>query len=160
MTEVRTLQTREVSQIAAIFGTLSEASPVKHALGQSLRRTPDQILGPFYPVTKAFEPTEDLTHLPGKAGRATGQILNVKGRVLNLKGDPVSGARLELWQANAHGRYTHPADKNPAPLDPNFSGSAVLKTDAEGRYRFKTIKPASYRAGPNTVRPPQRVVAQ
>jgi protocatechuate 3,4-dioxygenase beta subunit len=76
------------------------------------------------------------------------------GRVLNIKGEPVRGAKLEVWQANAHGRYTHSADANPAPLDPNFEGFAVLKSDAEGRYKFKTIKPGAYPAGPGIVRPP------
>ncbi len=69
------------------------------------------------------------------------------GRVLNAGGEPVSGARIEIWQANAHGRYAHPADDNPAPLDPNFQGYAKLLTDADGRYRFKTIKPSAYPAG-------------
>ena len=75
------------------------------------------------------------------------------GRVLNLSGDPVRNAKIEVWQANAYGRYTHPSDTNPAPLDPNFEGSALLTTDSEGRYRFKTIKPAAYPAGPNLTRP-------
>ena len=77
------------------------------------------------------------------------------GRVLNVQGDPIKGARVELWQANTHGRYTHPSDKNPAPLDPNFEGFAVQNSDAEGRYRFKTIKPGAYPTNtPNWVRPP------
>ena len=80
-------------------------------------------------------------------------MLNVIGRVLNLAGEPVRNAKVEVWQANAYGRYTHPSDPNPAPLDPNFEGSAVLTTDSEGRYRFKTIKPAAYPAGPNRMRP-------
>lgn len=54
---------------------------------------------------------------------------------------------MELWQANAHGRYNHPSDPNPAPLDPNFEGFAVQYTDAEGRYRFRTIKPGAYPTG-------------
>lgn len=145
---------RNPAEISSIFGTLGESSLVKCALAQSLRRTPDQILGPFYPVAKAPDAIDDLTRLPGRSGRAEGEILNVMGRVLNLQGEPIRGARLELWQANTHGRYSHPADNNPAPLDPNFEGSAVLTTDAEGRYRFKTIKPGAYRAGPNTMRPP------
>ncbi|MEO8428189.1 MAG: hypothetical protein ABI651_13850 [Verrucomicrobiota bacterium] len=66
------------------------------------------------------------------------------GRVLDIKGEPVKGARVEIWQANAHGRYVHPLDSNPAPLDPNFQGSAVQATDKEGHYRFKTIKPGAY----------------
>jgi len=158
-----TLERRDPSEIGAILATLSTSSPVKCPLSQSLRRTPDQILGPFYPVAKAPDAIDDLTHLPGRTGRAEGEILNVMGRILNLKGEPVRGARLELWQANAHGRYTHPADKNSAPLDPNFEGAAVLRTNSEGQYRFKTIKPGAYRAGPNTMRPPHihfRLVGQ
>ena len=122
------------------------------AEGTELRRTPEQILGPFYPLTP-LPATSDLTRVPGRAGRAQGQVLNVMGRVLNLAGEPVRNATVEVWQANAHGRYTHPSDPNPAPLDPNFDGSAMLKTDADGRYRFTTIKPAAYPTGPNTMRP-------
>jgi len=70
-------------------------------------------------------------------------VIIVMGRVLNLAGQPVRDAKVEVWQANTHGRYTHPSDPNPAPIDPNFEGSAVLTTDSEGRYRFKTIKPAA-----------------
>ena len=156
MNKNTTLHRRDALQIAAIFGALSAFSPIKLALAQSARmRTPDQILGPFYPVAKTPDPAGDLTHLPGRAGRAEGQVLNVMGRVLNIKGEPVPGAKLEVWQANTHGRYTHPADTNPAPLDANFDGFAVLKSDdAEGRYKFKTIKPGAYPAGPGIVRPP------
>ena len=75
------------------------------------------------------------------------------GQVLNLKGEPVRDAKVEIWQANTYGRYTHPNDHNTAPLDPNFDGSALLTTDIDGRYRFKTIKPAAYPAGPNRMRP-------
>ena len=75
------------------------------------------------------------------------------GRVLNVSGDPVRGATVDVWQANSYGRYTHPSDINPAPLDPNFDGSTVLTTDSDGRYRFTTIKPAAYPAGPDRMRP-------
>jgi len=150
-----TLRGRDLLQIAAVFGAMGALCPIKLALAQSaLRRTPDQILGPFYPVGRIPDAGADLTRLPGRNGRAAGQVLNVMGRVLNIKGEPVRGAKLEAWQANTHGRYTHPADANPAPLDPNFEGFATLKTDAEGRYRFKTIKPGAYPAGPGIVRPP------
>jgi protocatechuate 3,4-dioxygenase beta subunit len=117
-----------------------------------LQPTPDQASGPFFPLKEPAW-TSDLTKLPGRSGRAEGQVLNVMGRVLNLAGEPVPNARIEVWQANSHGRYRDPRDTNPAPLDPNFNGSALLVSDAEGRYRFKTIKPAAYRAGPNLVRP-------
>jgi protocatechuate 3,4-dioxygenase beta subunit len=115
-------------------------------------RTPEQILGPFYPMN-ASDRNADLTRAPGRSGRAAGQVLDVTGQVLNLKGEPVRNAKIEIWQANAQGRYTHPSDNNPAPLDPNFEGSAILTTGSDGRYRFKTIKPAAYPAGPNRMRP-------
>jgi protocatechuate 3,4-dioxygenase, beta subunit len=117
-----------------------------------LPRTPDQILGPFYPL-KEMPKAADLTRVPGRNGRATGQVLNVMGHVVNVAGEPVRGATVEIWQANSYGRYTHPSDTNPAPVDPNFDGSAVLTTDSQGRYRFTTIKPAAYPAGPGRMRP-------
>jgi protocatechuate 3,4-dioxygenase beta subunit len=142
-------------QRTGVFDAMGASSPIKLALAQSpLRRTPDQILGPFYPAGRTPDLAGDLTHVPGRQGRAAGQVLNVMGRVLNMKGEPVRGAKLEVWQANTHGRYTHRADGNPAPLDPSFEGFAVLKSDAEGRYRFNTIKPGAYPDGPGTVRPP------
>ncbi|HEU4778427.1 MAG TPA: hypothetical protein VFS58_00955 [Steroidobacteraceae bacterium] len=114
---------------------------------EQLRRTPTQALGPFYPLEKPLDHDADMTLVKGHKERAKGQVVHVMGRVLNADGQPVKGARIEIWQANTHGRYTHPSDSNPAPLDPNFEGYAKLLTDAEGRYRFKTIKPAPYPAG-------------
>jgi protocatechuate 3,4-dioxygenase beta subunit len=121
---------------------------------QALRRTPGEIVGPFYPVLKPLDQDADLTVISGKPGHAQGQVLHLMGRVLNLKGEPVQGARIEIWQANTHGRYTHLSDMNSAPLDPNFEGFSVQLTDDEGRYRFKTIKPGAYPANPNWMRPP------
>jgi protocatechuate 3,4-dioxygenase beta subunit len=79
------------------------------------------------------------------------------GRVLDTEGRPIRDAKVELWQANAHGRYAHPRDVNPAPLDPNFQGYGVQTTDGEGQYRFKTIKPKAYPVNamnPDAVRTP------
>jgi protocatechuate 3,4-dioxygenase beta subunit len=118
-----------------------------------LKPTPDQILGPFYPLSMTPIRSGDLTMLPGRSGRAKGQLMVLTGRVLNTDGVPVRGARVEVWQANAQGRYAHPSDQNPAPLDPNFEGFGVALTDADGRYRFKTIKPAAYPTGPDSFRP-------
>ena len=117
-----------------------------------LTTTSPQILGPFYPLG---EPSKggDLTRVEGRSGQAEGQIIYLGGRVLNRDGEPVRGAKLEIWQANTHGRYTHPNDDNKAPLDPNFEGFAVVNTDDEGRYNLKTIKPGAYPTGPNTIRP-------
>jgi len=108
-----------------------------------LPRTSAQILGPFYPLGEP-SPGGDLTRVPGRQGRAQGQIIYLGGRVLDRAGKPIRGAKLEIWQANTFGRYTHPNDDNPAPLDPNFEGFAVVHTDDAGCYNLKTIKPAAY----------------
>jgi len=106
--------------------------------------TPPLTAGPFYPQIKPLDQDVDMTLLKGRSTRAAGQIIHVAGRVRDLKGEPVKDARIEIWQADSHGRYAHKSDKNPASLDTNFQGFAVLQTDSEGRYRFKTIKPAPY----------------
>src|SRR3989442_12058861 len=124
-------------------GGFALASPARSVFAQALNRTPGEILGPFYSVLRSVEKTADLTTVPGKPGRAAGQVIYVMGRVLNVQGQPVKGARVELRQANAHGRYTHPSDTNPAPLDPNFEGFARPTPAAQGPSRFKTSKPGA-----------------
>src|SRR5712675_3509890 len=147
------LSRREILKMSAITGVASVVS-TRFAMARTVvPRTPEQILGPFYPL-KPLDQNADLTRVSGRPGRAEGQVLIVTGRVLNLNGEPVRNAKIEIWQANAHGRYTHPSDTNPAPLDPNFEGFAMQATDAEGRYRFKTIKPGAYPATANWMRPP------
>lgn len=115
-------------------------------LGQATERmfTPSLALGPFYPQIKALDQDADLTIIKGRKVHAEGKIIHVTGRVLNVKGEPVRHARMEIWQADSHGRYSHRSDPNKAIPDTNFQGYCVLKTDDEGRYRFKTILPASY----------------
>jgi protocatechuate 3,4-dioxygenase, beta subunit len=76
--------------------------------------------------------------VPNRPGRAAGLVLNVMGQVLNLKGEPVRDAKVEIWQANTYGRYTHPSDHNTAPLDPNFDGSALLTADIDGRQQYRS----------------------
>src|SRR5260370_7047279 len=108
--------------MSATLGAATVAS-TKFAIAQTaVQRTPDQILGPFYPM-KALDQNADLTRVPGRPGRAEGHVLNVRGRVLNLKGEPVRNSKVEIWQANAHGRYTHPTDHNPPPLVPTSNCS-------------------------------------
>jgi protocatechuate 3,4-dioxygenase beta subunit len=77
-------------------------------------------------------------------GEALGQRIIVSGQVLDDGGRPVAGTVVEVWQANAAGRYMHGRDQWDAPLDPNFTGAGRVVTDAEGRYRFVTIKPGAY----------------
>ena len=115
-----------------------------------LPRTPPQILGPFYPFMHTPTDSGDLTC----GGQARGTVLYLSGRVLTDKGAPVAGARVEIWQANAAGRYLHPNDENTeAPVDEKFQGFAVTMTDEKGRYAFKTVRPAAYPASPGRWRP-------
>lgn len=114
-----------------------------------LRRTPDQILGPFYPVHRTPDPSGDLTD----GGRAQGLVLHLAGTISRLDGTPVAGAEVQIWQANSHGRYRHDGDVSTVPLDPHFDGFAVATTAADGRYAFTTIKPVPYRTSPTTWRP-------
>jgi protocatechuate 3,4-dioxygenase beta subunit len=147
---------REMLEMAIALGGLCLVKPLGLALAQTANHqlTPEQVMGPFYPILKPLDHDADLTMIRGKRGHAQGDVIHVMGRVLNRRGEPVRGAKIEIWQANARGRYAHPSDTNPAPLDPYFQGYSVQLTDAEGRYRFKTIKPAAYPTGPNTMRPP------
>jgi protocatechuate 3,4-dioxygenase, beta subunit len=77
-------------------------------------------------------------------GEPLGERIVVHGRVVDERERPIRGALIEVWQANAAGRYRHDVDRHPAPLDPNFSGAGRCLTDDEGRYRFTTIKPGAY----------------
>jgi protocatechuate 3,4-dioxygenase, beta subunit len=88
-------------------------------------------------------------------GEPLGERITVSGRLLDDRGRPIRGALVEIWQANACGRYRHEVDRHPAPLDPNFSGAGRCLTDDDGRYRFTTIRPGSYPWGnhPNAWRP-------
>jgi protocatechuate 3,4-dioxygenase, beta subunit len=120
-----------------------------------LRRTPHEEVGPMYPVKKPVDRGYDLTVNPQNGERAAGQIVYLSGRVLDTRGNPIAGARIELWQTNMHGRYKHPADPNPAQLDDNFDGFGTAITGPDGRWQFKTIKPAAYPASaPGWWRPP------
>jgi protocatechuate 3,4-dioxygenase, beta subunit len=110
----------------------------------ALAITPPQIVGPFYPVSEHPDLATDLARPSGSTAEALGQLIHLSGRVLTRSGAPVPHARIDIWQANAAGKYRHPSDINPAPLDPNFKGFARLTTDAAGHYSFRTVKPGRY----------------
>ena len=128
-----------------VIGGAALAALATSARAQKLAPTSGQDLGPFYPVIRPRDADADLTRLRGTKGVARGDPINVVGRVVDLRGRAVPGVRLELWQANAVGRYDHPGDHaNPAALDPNFQGYASLVTDRDGQFKFRTIKPSAY----------------
>ncbi|MDH2351226.1 protocatechuate 3,4-dioxygenase [Bradyrhizobium sp. SSUT112] len=117
-------------------------------------RTPDQILGPYFPTGHTAVPQDDLTSVKGIEGHAQGEIIQVTGRVLNLDGEPVRNIPIIVWQANTFGRYAHGNDPNPAPRDSSFVGCVGIRSDDDGFYRIKTVKPGAYPAGPDWMRPP------
>ncbi|MGI8507345.1 MAG: protocatechuate 3,4-dioxygenase subunit beta [Solirubrobacteraceae bacterium] len=108
-----------------------------------LPHTVTEITGPR--LGEARWPGEhDSDLLAQHEGDAIGERITVSGRVLDTEGKPLRGTLVEVWQANAAGRYRHRSDRWPAPLDPNFSGAGRCVTDDQGRYEFLTIKPGPY----------------
>jgi protocatechuate 3,4-dioxygenase beta subunit len=118
-----------------------------------LPHTLSELTGPVFGDDAVGELDHDLTRQHG--GDPLGERIVVSGRVLDRDGRPVRGALIEVWQANAAGRYIHEGDQHPAPLDPNFTGAGRCLTDDDGRYRFVTVKPGAYpwRNHPNAWRP-------
>jgi protocatechuate 3,4-dioxygenase beta subunit len=112
-----------------------------------------ELTGPLFGAERVRPGDDDLTRGPG--GEAVGQRIVVAGRVIDGDGRPVPGTLIEIWQANASGRYHHQRDGWPGTLDPNFTGGGRTVTDAEGRYRFLTVRPGAYPWGnhPNAWRP-------
>jgi protocatechuate 3,4-dioxygenase, beta subunit len=134
----------EIASLAASSAALSAAGKLL-AAEVSRRETADLITGPFYPQRKPRDVDTDLTLIRGHRQRAAGQVVQLSGRVMNARGEPVRRARMEIWQANTYGRYTHPSDPNTEyALDPEFEGYCRLLTDRDGRYGITTIKPGPY----------------
>ncbi len=101
-----------------------------------------EVTGPVYGHDSVLASEADLTKQ--HAGEPLGERIIVTGRVLDEDGRSVPDTLVEVWQANAAGRYIHVKDQHPAPLDPNFTGAGRCVTDADGRYRFVTVKPGAY----------------
>jgi protocatechuate 3,4-dioxygenase beta subunit len=120
-------------------------STVLRAPKQPLVTVPEdfhQAPGPAFGSVPVGELDYDLTRQ--HAGEPLGERIIVTGRVLDSDGRPIPNTLVEVWQANAAGRYVDPADQHPAPLDPNFTGAGRCLTDGEGRYRFVSVKPGAY----------------
>jgi len=121
------------------------ASTVKRAPTKPLvvlPQTLSELTGPLFGHDEVKPSDHDLTKQ--HKGDPIGERIIVSGRVLDENGRPVPHTLVEVWQANSAGRYPHRVDQHDAPVDPNFSGAGRTLTDAEGRYRFVTIRPGEY----------------
>jgi protocatechuate 3,4-dioxygenase beta subunit len=142
-----------MTRIFPLDSTKAHPASLSPEYKSSLRRAPSQplviippsmteITGPLFGHNAVRADEADLTKQ--HKGDPLGERIIVAGRVLDEDGRPVPNTLIEVWQANAAGRYLHVVDQHPAPLDPNFTGAGRVVTDAEGRYRFVTVKPGSY----------------
>jgi len=117
--------------------------------------TLSELTGPGPAISAVTPEDADLTRNAKTGGEAIGQRIIMTGRVLDDHGNPIPNTLLEIWQANAAGRYLHKRDQWPGPLDPNFLGMGRCLTNADGVYRFLTIRPGAYpwKNHPNAWRP-------
>jgi protocatechuate 3,4-dioxygenase, beta subunit len=120
-----------------------------------LEQSLSELTGPVYGHDALGELDHDLTRNAARNGEPLGERIVVSGRVLDEDGRALPDTLIEIWQANAAGRYIHNADQHHAPIDPNFLGAGRCVTDADGRYRFYSIKPGAYpwKNHPNAWRP-------
>ncbi len=109
--------------------------------------TPEQTAGPFYPPPnqRPGDTDWDLVKVEGRVREAGGEVLHLAGSALDRGGAPLADALVEIWQCDSNGRYHHVGDRSSErPIDEGFQGFGAVRTDAEGRYRFRTIKPVAY----------------
>jgi protocatechuate 3,4-dioxygenase beta subunit len=135
---------------APSYGSTHRRHPKQNLI--AVPHTVTELSGPRFSPSR-FPPCIDLSKVDGH--EAMGERIIVEGTVTDEDGRPVPGTIIEIWQANAAGRYHHERDQHDAPLDPHFRGVGRVFTDGEGRYRFTTIKPGAYpwRNHPNAWRP-------
>lgn len=133
------------------YGSTTHRAPLEELV--EIEATISELSGPQ--LTGRLPEDADLTTNAGTGRESIGERIIVTGHVRDRTGEPVGGALVELWQANAAGRYVHERDEHAAPLDPNFLGVGRCHTTDDGAYRFVTVKPGAYpwRNHPNAWRP-------
>ena len=136
-----TVSRREVTTQIAMAAGMGLLGP---GIAKAAIPTPKQVEGPFHPVEEQPDTDIDLTRIEGRSNSAEGETILVRGQVFDEQGRPLKDALVDVWQANHHGRYSHPEDPNTAPLDPNFQGWGLMTTSADGNFGFRTIKPGAY----------------
>ena len=137
------------------MGTVSGMLNATDSWGEMVSKpTPKEVEGPFYPVIEQNDKDADMTQVTGQYGLAKGQHIVISGSVRDTRGQPIENVSIDIWHANSAGRYNHPKDPNPAPIDSYFQGWAIIHSDKNGHYRFKTVKPGAYPASRTWIRPP------
>lgn len=145
---------RKILKLTALSGLVTLLGKNGFAQLLSLTPTPGETQGPFYPLHEQRDKDDDLTHFDGHTTSALGPHILVRGQVLDTAGNRIAGALLDIWQADVNGRYRHRSDRNPARLDPNFQGWAMMSSDHNGYFEFKTVMPGAYPADKDWIRPP------
>jgi protocatechuate 3,4-dioxygenase, beta subunit len=147
---MQTVQNSGLARRRLIYGSLifagtSSLLRLPAIAASMLPPTPRQTPGPFYPLSFPQDADNDLVHVAGNQGIARGSITRITGRILDLNGQPIPGARVEIWQCDANGRYHYVRDdRTDQPRDDNFQGYGATVTDPTGGYQFLTIKPVPY----------------
>ena len=139
-----TIARRKVLRVPLACAAATCFSGFTTGAATTLTPTPAQTAGPFYPASFPEDSDNNLLHVSGRKA-ARGVPAKITGQVLNIDGQPVSGARVEIWQCDTNGRYHHVQDgRTDPPRDEDFQGYGLTTTNAEGRYEFLTIKPVPY----------------
>ena len=148
--ETRQMQNSGLTRRRLIFAPLAFAGTssllrLPASVASTLPPTARQTPGPFYPLSFPQDADNDLVHVSGHQAAAQGAATRITGRILDLNGRPVPGARVEIWQCDANGRYHYVRDsRGDQARDENFQGYGATTTDTSGGYQFLTIKPVSY----------------
>ncbi len=130
-----------LSRLSVLIGIMiSRGAPA------AVNRTPGAAEGPFYPTPgmRTDDVDNDLVKVDDQVRNAGGEIVSLTGVVTNLKGEPLQGLRVEIWQCDVNGKYLHTGDNQKIEYDQGFQGFGHDITGADGRYRFRTIKPTKY----------------
>ncbi len=130
----------------ALLAGAAAAGIVVPAAARALLLTPRQTEGPFYPDRMPPDIDADLLRVPGRKPYAKGKVAHVRGRVLNRRGSPLAGIKVEIWQCDGAGRYHHSGDarSDGQRADPDFQGYGHVVTRRDGAFAFRTIRPVEY----------------
>lgn len=132
-----------INTTKTVLGAAIITSP-SWTLAETLVRSPRTTRGPFYPDQIPLDHDNDLIKVNDQKNESIGQVTHIFGQVLDTSGQPIPNTRVEIWQCDTRGIYLHTGDSRYENRDPAFQGFGRTVTDAEGKYRFRTIKPAHY----------------